>query len=431
MSLDITLLAMMKYRKNYDKLIRVVEARALDPRTAIVLADFGAYLKEQPECDKIPVSREFWSFFTMVAHKTLTAEQGAAYRVMFQQIEPDPDAMAQQMLIGRLLENNLAQAVADAAERFARGEEIDLAKNVRDLIGTYDKDVERKVKLPFVPMDESLFDEDLRNDGFKWRWLCLAETMRPLRGGDFGILAGRPDKGKTTALADLCTDWAAQLASVYPDNAEKRQIIWLNNEGPGKRILKRIIQSALGCKTSELIKYQAEGRLWQKYEEAVGGDRQAIKVIDIHGFKSWQVEEIFKQHTPGLVVFDMVDNVRFDGELANGGQRTDQILEAMYQWARDLAVRFDCPILATSQISADGDGVPYPTLPMLKDSKTGKQGAADFIITLGTSNDPSLEAMRFIGTTKNKLRLEGKPQSPRAQMVIDATSGRFLDGGAQ
>jgi replicative DNA helicase len=98
----------------------------------------------------------------------------------------------------------------------------------------------------------------------------------------------------------------------------------------------------------------------------------------------------------------------------------------MYQWGRDLAVRFDCPIIATSQISADGDGECFPTLPMLKDSKTGKQGAADLIITIGTSNDPSLEAMRFIGTTKNKLRLEGRPQTPRAQMMMDATGGRYV-----
>ena len=41
-------------------------------------------------------------------------------------------------------------------------------------------------------------------------------------------------------------------------------------------------------------------------------------------------------------------------------------------------------------ISADGDGVSYPTLPQLKDSKTGKQGAADLIITLSSLNDPVL-----------------------------------------
>lgn len=426
MSLDISLLQMMRTRKDYDKLIRVVNSRSLEQLTAVILTDFGKYFKEDPDCAVIPVSREFWTWFCTVAHPQLTPEQAAQYRAVFVQTEQPINDTAKSMLMGRLLENNLAQDLSDVAERFARGEEIDVRKITSDLLSRFEQDIERKVKLPFIPMDQSLFDEDVRNDGFKWRWTCLAQTMRPLRGGDFGIVAGRPDKGKTTALTDLCTDWATQLAAVYPNNAEKRQILWLNNEGPGKRILKRVIQSAFGCGTSELIKKQEAGTLWDEYEVAIGGDRAAIKVIDIHGFKSWQVEEIFKQHPPGLVIFDMVDNVRFDGELANGGTRTDQILEAMYQWARDLAVRFDCPILATSQISADGDGEPYPTLPMLKDSKTGKQGAADFIITLGTSNDPSLEAMRFIGTTKNKLRLEGQPQSPRAQMMMDATGGRYV-----
>jgi len=425
MSLDITLLQVMKHRKKFDKLIRVVEKRAIEQQTSIVLTDFAKYFAET-DCETIPIGREFASWFHLVAHPKLSAEGTAIYKQMFLQCEQEPDPMAESMLVSRLLENNLAQAVSDATERYARGEEIDLTKHLRDLMTTFDSDVDRKVKLPWVEIDESLFDEDLRNDGFTWRWECLASTMRPLRGGDFGILAGRPDKGKTTALTDLCTDWASQLKAVYHDKPEKRRIIWLNNEGPGKRIQKRIIQSAFGLPTSKLVEKQGKGTLWDEYEVLIGGDRTAIRVVDIHGFKSWQVEEIFRQFPPGLVIFDMIDNVKFDGELANGGQRTDQILETMYQWGRDLAVRFDCPIIATSQISADGDGECYPTLPMLKDSKTGKQGAADFIITLGTSNDPSLEAMRFIGTTKNKLRLEGQKQSPRAQMIIDATAGRFL-----
>ena len=417
----------MKSRKDYDKLIRVVNSRALDSITATIITDFGSYFREVPECQVIPVSREFHTFFHTVAHPQLTPDQAAAYQAVFRQVEQPIDDTAKSMLMGKLLENNLAQDLADIAERYARGEEVDVRKLTTDIISKFEQDIERKVKLPFIQMDEALFDEDMRNDGFKWRWSALAMCLRPLRGGDFGILAGRPDKGKTTALTDLCTFFANQLPEVYPDSPEKRQILWLNNEGPGKRILKRVIQSALGCTTSTLVQKQAEGVLWDEYDAAVGGDRQAIKVIDIHGFKAWQVEEILKQHPPGLVVFDMIDNVKFDGEVGNGGQRTDQILEAMYQWGRDLAVRFDCPIIATSQISADGDGEPYPTLPMLKDSKTGKQGAADFIITLGTSNDPSLESMRFIGTTKNKLRLEGQPQSPRKQMILDATSARLIE----
>lgn len=426
MSLDITLLQMMKHRRKFNKLIRVVETRALSTQTGIVIQDFKKYFAELPELTVIDAAGAFSTWFTMVAHPKLAPEQAAVYAQMFKQVGREPDELTEQMMMGRLLENNLAQAVSDATEAYVRGDEIDFQKVVRDLLGNYDNDVSRKVNLPWVPVDESLFDEDMRNDGFQWRWECLAATCRPLRGGDFVILAGRPDKGKTTALTDLCTYWAAQLPTVYAEHPEKRRIIWLNNEGPGKRILKRIVQSAFGCKTSELVAKQAAGTLWTDYEAAIGGARTTISVVDIHGFKSWQVEEIFKQFPPGLVVFDMIDNVKFDGEIGNGGSRTDQILETMYQWGRDLAVRFDVPIIATSQISADGDGEVFPTLPMLKDSKTGKQGAADLIITIGTSNDPSLEAMRFIGTTKNKLRLEGKPQTPRAKMMMDATGGRYV-----
>lgn len=426
MSLDITLLQMMKHRKKFNKLIRVVETRAVSQQTGIVIADFKKYFADVTDCDVIPVATEFHTWFTMVAHPKLAPEQSAIYAQMFKAVQQEPNELAEQMLMGRLLETNLAQAISDGLEQFARGDEIDFQKRIRDLLGNYDNDVARKVNLPWVPVDESLFDEDVRNDGFQWRWECLQETLRPLRGGDFIILAGRPDKGKTTALTDLCTYFATQLDTVYKGNPDKQRIIWLNNEGPGKRILKRIVQSAFGCKTSDLVAKQQAGTLWTDYEAVIKGHRTTISVVDIHGFKSWQVEEIFKNFPPGLVVFDMIDNVKFDGEIGNGGQRTDQILETMYQWGRDLAVRFDCPIIATSQISADGDGEIFPTLPMLKDSKTGKQGAADVIITIGTSNDPSLENYRFIGTTKNKLRLEGKPQSPRAKMIMDATGGRYV-----
>jgi len=125
----------------------------------------------------------------------------------------------------------------------------------------------------------------------------------------------------------------------------------------------------------------------------------------------------------------MVDNIKFGGSALNGGQRTDQILEAQYQWARMMAVKHDTPVIATSQISADGDGLQYPTLPMLKDSKTGKQGAADAIITLGAVNDPAYSGSRFIGTTKNKLRRQGAPASPQCEVVFDGERARLCMPG--
>ena len=425
MALDITLLQVLKHRKKYEQLHRTVNSRAIDARTKVVLADFGRYFKQVEECQVIPVTGEFMTWFSMVAHRNLTEDDLTVYRRLFEQVAKEPSEQTKQVLVQSLLEANLAVIVSDAVEAYTGEQEVDLFTVIRSAMESYELDLERKVKLPVVEANDDLFEDDTNNSGFRWRWSDLNRVMRPLRPGDFGILAGRPDKGKSTAVADNITFMAQQIDDVYgPGNG--RTILWLNNEGPGERIFKRCIQSALGLPTSELVKLNKEGKLWPAYEQVVGS-KHIIKVMNIHGMKSWQVEEILRQVKPALVVFDMIDNVNFDGAVINGGQRTDQLLEGMYQWARELAVRFNCPILATSQISAEGDGLAYPTLAMLKDSKTGKQGTADFIITVGAKNEPGFENIRFIGLTKNKLELEGQPKSPKAELLLDGPAGRYRE----
>lgn len=415
----------MKYRTEYKRLIRAVNERAIDTKTKIILDDFGKYFELVPDCEVIPLTGPFITWFTTVAHRTLKPEDVVVYRSMFTQATSDIDDVTKGMLVAKLLEADVAVAASDLAEKWHRGDDVDIIKQMRQLVDEYESQVKRKVKLPFVELNSNLFDEDKNNSGFKWAWECLNLTMRPMRGGDFIILAGRPDKGKTTAVAQLLAHAAKQVNEVYPN--EVRHILWFNNEGPGKRIMKRLIQSALGCSMSDIIRKQEDGTLWDEYAASIGGDKFLIKVMDIHGFKSWQVEEILRQMPPAIMVFDMIDNIKFDGELINGGQRTDQMLEAMYQWGRDLAVRHDCPVIATSQVSADGDGFAFPTLAMLKDSKTGKQGAADAIIVIGAKNEPAFENLRFIGLTKNKLAMEGRPKNPRAEMVLDGPAGRYLE----
>ena len=83
--------------------------------------------------------------------------------------------------------------------------------------------------------------------------------------------------------------------------------------------------------------------------------------------------------------------------------------------------------LATSQISNEGDGLQFPSLGMLKDSKTGKQGACDFMLMIGASNDPNLLGVRYLGMPKNKLRVEGAAGDPRAQVNYAPERVRYTD----
>ena len=123
---------------------------------------------------------------------------------------------------------------------------------------------------------------------------------------------------------------------------------------------------------------------------------------------------------------DMIDNIKFSGMSLAGGARTDQILESMYSWARIMAVKHNFVLLATSQISADGEGMQYPSMDMLKDSKTGKQGAIDLQIMIGKSDDPMTEDWRYIGTPKNKLRLPGQPGYVRQEVIFSNEQARYV-----
>ncbi len=239
--------------------------------------------------------------------------------------------------------------------------------------------------------------------------------MRPLRGGDFGILASRPDRGKTTMVASEITCIAKQLP-------KDKNAIWLNNEGPGKRLVPRIYQAALGCTVSELIAKNKAGNLKTEYAKIIGR-MDKIRVVDIHGMGTPEITEILDNSNPGFVVADMLDHIHGFRDM----NRTDLQVEELYKWFRDKAVELDCPILGTSQISGAGEGLMYPTMDMLKDSRTGKQGACDFIMMIGSSGDPGLHDARYISLPKNKLKLEGINSDPRAEVRINSDINRYED----
>ncbi|AIV76921.1 AAA domain protein [Burkholderia pseudomallei] len=425
MSIEVTLLQLLKYRERYERLAKAVPTAALEAKSVVILGDYGKFFEEFPEQQRIELE-PFMLWFGTFAHPTLTPEQLALYRALLGRVlNEDCDPSLEAGIMERLVAAETANRVTSLIEKYNNGDEVDLYVSLRDEVERFEQNTNRKVRVPWINEDiDSILLDDKDDRGLHWRLDCLNTVMRPLRGGDFIVFAGRPDKGKTTGISSEVTYMASQFDAYYgPDNG--RYALWMNNEGPGKRIVQRTYQSALNATMAELIRMSNNGTLKDKYADAVGGGDR-IRVMDVHDFWNYEVEDIMRRCPPGLVVMDMVDNIKFGGQALNGGQRTDQLLEAQYQWARLMAVKYDTPIIATSQISADGDGMQFPTLPMLKDSKTGKQGAADAIITLGASNDPFYASSRWIGMTKNKLRRQGAPQSPQAEVMFDGERGRLL-----
>jgi replicative DNA helicase len=412
--IDLALLRILKYREDFHRIKSRVPKSALDSQTLAIIEDFAVYFKRMPDATVVDMPT-FLPIFR-AQHPSMTADQVASFEGILRRVTEDVSASERSGIMHSMLELRLGTDIANVLSQWDEGNVPNIHAELRRISTDFERDADIKA-LDYIRMDiDGMLNESHDDNGVSWRMACLNESMRGLRGGDFGIIAGRPDKGKTTLVASEVTHMAPQLP---PD----RNVVWLNNEGKGERIYMRLIQAALGMQLSEIRALKDAGKDVAKLYSDVVGDLHRIRIVDIHGLDTYAVENIVKQNSAGIVVYDMIDKIRGFGDAA----RTDLGLEAMYDWGRELGVKEDIIGLATSQISNEGDGMSFPTLGMLKDSKTGKQGACDFQLMIGASNDPNLGGLRYLGLPKNKLRREGTPGDPRATVAFKPQIARFDD----
>lgn len=357
-------------------------------------------------------------------HPKLKSEQIEVYKARFKQLDKDPEPGTADGILERLVSVRTATRLQSLLEEFDQGE-ADMTSMLRAINDDHEMFFARRKAHPKVrDRIEDIIEADENDTGLHFRLSCLNESMRPLRGGDFGIVGARVDTGKSSLLASELTFMAPQVIELWPDR--RRSILWFNNEGPGSRIKHRCYNAALKATTRQLIELKQAGGIYQKYLAAMGG-REVLKVFDVHDYTMSELEQIVKDEDPALVVIDMLDNVQADGAATNGGTRTDQVLEWLYQRARVWAVKHDCAVIATSQLNAEAEGVAFPAQAMLANSRTGKPGAADFILMVGKINEPELQNTRYISLPKNKKRRDGGPQDPRKEVVFDGPRSLFKD----
>lgn len=420
LSLDLSVLRMLKRRKNHERYAKMLPEGVVNDTTRKLVSRMGEFFAAVKDEDEVTFEN-FWPFLRSKYPKWKDKDV-SFWESSLKPIDKDNPEGYNETVLTQLLATDLGNKALALIEKHNEGDDIDLGEALRAAVERYEGAVQRRIRTPDVELDwDDMIAEDTDNRGLQWRLTPVARAIRALREGDFGIIAMRPDRGKTTWVASEVSHFAPQLAELYPD--EFATVLWLNNEGPGRRILGRIRQSALGMSVSEIAAMGSK-KARELYAKAIGGEAR-IQVKDIHGFTHVEVEELIRKLKPRVVVFDMIDNIHFVGGQINNGERTDQILEAMYQWARSLAVRYGFVAIATSQVSAEGDGERYPRQTQLKDSRTGKQGACDFILTGGY--DPNMPRTRFIGTTKNKLKVEGSTGNPAAQVWFDADRARLQE----
>jgi replicative DNA helicase len=414
--IDLALLRVIKYQAEFNKVSRYIPVSAIDKRTKAITEDIRKYFEMAPE-EEVLDFPSFRSMFFTTWHKGLKDEDCDYYNKVISNMEQDVPTEVKKHLINSLLELELVTDVANVAERYNRGEDMFAMDELEELVTTAKSNMDRATDQSYSTFDDDVTVDELSPDqGLQWPIECMNTTYRRIWPGDQYIVAARPGKGKTTFLTHL-------NYAMAQDMDEGKAVIWFNNESKRQRIMQRQIQSALGLTNNELRELQQKGELKDAYINAMGSaDR--VRVYDIHGKDIRYLEEILATvgtGKVGAIIFDMLDNVRLQ---TTKDVREDQRLEKLYQRSRELGVEYDCPVFATSQISNEGANLMFPTENMLKDSKTGKQGACDGIIMIGSSDDPLQANYRGMSMPKSKSRREGQADL-REEVLFDQDRGRY------
>jgi replicative DNA helicase len=267
-------------------------------------------------------------------------------------------------------------------------------------------------ELPFVTDDlEELYNENVVNQGLRWRLDTLNKILGSLRKGKFGFVFARPEVGKTTFLASEVTFMAGQT---------DRPILWVNNEEQGSTVNLRCYQAALGLTHEELFQDIEANR-----ERFYALTHRNIKIYDDASVNKKAVEKLCQQLNPALIIFDQIDKIYgFEAE------RHDLKLKTIYQWARELAKMYG-PVIGICQAGGTGEGKKYLSMTDVDSSHTAKQAEADWILGIGASNNEGDEFVRYLSVCKNKLEGDNDTiealRHGKVSVLIEPIRARYKD----
>lgn len=418
--MDKLLLSVLRDRSKYRQLRGAVPDDLIGQETVSMLAWFGAWFEAFPD-NKYIDTDSLRSFFNLRMGTNIDENTRSVMMLLMRKLDEPVDAQAAEGIATLLYERDFKGKAAALINRYDNGDEVDLTFELNRLAHENMRRMSASSPASYIddPIGEIL--QDFQGDrGLKLVTNLLRSSVGGLQGGDSVAVAGRPDKGKTSLLAANLVNFAPQLAALGWGG---RPMLWLNNEGSGRRIIPRIYQAALKCTFSEMVAKSNAGTLVQEYTDAMHGERILVK--DMHGATLGQIEQVIEELNPCVVVYDMLANFRMPG--TGGGNKTDA-LEQMWQEVREQAVRHDFVAFPTVQISADGDDQMYPPYSALKDSRTGIQGATDVILMMGALNSIEMDEVRGFSTPKNKRQMNGSPSNTPGQVFFDKQRCTFSDG---
>lgn len=407
MTIEITLLQSLSIRENLVRYKHLVNPKTLSIQSITLLKDYEVYFELYPECQQLDWS-DFNTFFFQNRHPYLDDSNRTEYKEVLRLIA----TTERHDNIKNLITSFEQQELYSDLQR-----DLDKNHDIKDIQTKVHEFLIKKQSLnkadsseQSMDLEEALGHVD-RTEGLVWRNEALKQHFGGgLIRGDFGIVAGYTDSGKTSFLSSELSYMAQQLH-------DDQYILWLNNEGDWRRILPRIYSATLNCTQADLIQHKQQAA--KQYTKKMHGNPNRIKIMDIQGQHIKDVERLLCQNPPSLLVFDMLDHLRGFEKFASS-EGSHERYGMLYQWAREMSSQY-CPIIATSQLNREGSNCMYPDITNMKGSGVDKQAAAVYILMIGALNGD--DSTRYLSTPKFKI---GGNKSWKASVRFDSQRSRFI-----
>lgn len=407
--MDFDVLSALSEREAYERYARFIKRSSLNQQAYTIFEAMGTWLQNNPTKARVDW-RGFAAWFLLVRHAKLKEDQQAVYKGLLESMVDRQAGEDLDSLMEGLAKRDYGAQIAELALRMADGDHGVTMTHIAEKLEEYR---EATGKLDALDKDIGEFSiadlDSATTGGYNWRMKALRASLGPVRRGDLIVLATRPDTGKTTFLASEGTFMGEQME-------QEDCILWLNNEEQGSKVRRRIVQAAIGWTSAEMNDDPAGAMA--EYSATVGHPQRII-VFDRAKIHTKDVEALCKKHRPKLIIFDQLRKVHgFDNEDEVSRQ------ELLYNWARELAKEW-APVINVTQLGAGGAEKKYIGMEEIFGAKTGPQGEADAIITMGRLSSEGNQ--RYIYVPKNKLLTPGDPtkRNGKWEVTIDPDRAGF------
>lgn len=289
--------------------------------------------------------------------------------------------------------------VADLLEvkRFAKGNELSVAmhenrdvKKIKRLLSEYDNLITSSElggsKLQYAVAGEDLFG--VMSNENKWSLSPSVLNDRTDGGclpGDFIILFGRKEMGKTLFCVQLVCHWLRQNA----------RVLYIGNEDKIDKIKWRMLCNLSNMTKEQILKFKDEALSRARKK----GFDDRLFMVHLHPGTVSEIEELVVEHEPDILVIDQVRNI------GGGG---DGLTARMNQVAidiRQLTSKYQLVTLGVAQAHAGEHGRPKVWLANddIDSSRTGLPAQGDLILGIGADETMIAHNTRALSIPTNKI----------------------------